>query len=214
MSCLFTHVVLEEIPNPSPLPNAPNGERERTEFAARRSPILRKQRERVAAVDIPGPRLGQKSGVVGFDSAVVCGAIAAGRGATADTPALGSSRSRRGRGRSGSGGSRSAGTARQRHHSRQHRHIPHCLRRSVAERRTRHLHQRASPPLRQSLARRIRHLAPGGPARSPFLQRSPSSPRFRDRASNSFFSRAFSCSNCFSRRMSSGCSTPNRFFQV
>jgi hypothetical protein len=141
--------------------------------------------------------------------------IAAGRGATADTPGLGSSRGRRGRERSGCGGSRSAVTAPTAPPFAPAPAHP-ALPSSIGSRAPNAPPSSACKPAAATI-RGASHTspAPGGPARSPFFAAiSFITSISRSRSANSFFGRAFSCSNCFGRRTSSGCSTPNRFLQV
>src|SRR4029079_6250379 len=92
----------------------------------------------------------------------------------------------------------------------QHGAILLPLQRSIAQRRSPNLDQRAGPPLRQPPARRKRNL--GAASRHahhffallsfiPSISGSPSA--------TSFFSRAFSVSSCFRRRTSSVWNVPN-----
>jgi len=71
---------------------------------------------------------------------------------------------------------------RQRRHPRQHRGVLLRQPRAIAQRRARHRHQRASPPLRHAPARRRHHLLPAGRHAHHFLRRSLSSPRSRGHA--------------------------------
>ena len=74
----------------------------------------------------------------------------------------------------------------------------------LRQRRTPNLGQRASPPLRQAPARRIRHLQSAGRhAHHFFALISFITSISRSRSATSFFSRAFSDSSCVRRRTSS-----------
>ena len=131
--------------------------------------------------------------------------------ATADRPGRSSSCDRRGRERSECAYSHSAGIGGKLTHPCQHGRILYGHPRSIAQCRSSHLDQRASPPLRQAPPRREHHLGTASRhAHHFFALISFITSISRSRSATSFFSRAFSASSCFSRRTSSAWNAPIR----
>src|SRR5262249_58223144 len=104
---------------------------------------------------------------------------------------------------------------RQLRHPRQHRPILFLLRRAIVQRGSPDTKQRASPPLRQTFARRVRYCDTASRhAHHFFAVISFITSISRSRSATSFFSRAFSASSCFRRRTSLAWNVPKRFLHV
>src|SRR4029077_8681618 len=104
---------------------------------------------------------------------------------------------------------------RQLRHPRQHRRILRQLRRAIVQRGSRDTEQRATPPLRQALARRVRYSGTASRhAHHFFAVTSFITSISRSRSATSFFSRSFSASSRLSRRPSSAWNVPKRFLHM
>src|SRR5262249_43182618 len=104
---------------------------------------------------------------------------------------------------------------RQLRHPSQRWRILRLLCRAIAQRRPPDTKQRASPPLRQTFARRVRYCDTASRhAHHFFAVISFITSISRSRSATSFFSRAFSASSCFRRRTSLAWNVPKRFLHV